>query len=49
MVNSFKKVIEMKRSMRFWKERKKIRLNGFGKLDSFLGNGIVKCTGRSLR
>lgn len=33
----------MKRSMRFWKEREKIRLNGFGKLDSFLGNGIVKC------
>lgn len=30
--------------MRFWKERKKIRLNGFGKRGGFLGNGIVKCT-----
>lgn len=35
----------MERSMRFWKERKKIRLNGFGKLDGFLGNGIVRCIG----
>ena len=33
----------MERSMRFWKERKKIRLSGFGKLDGFLGNGIVQC------
>lgn len=49
MVNSFKKVIGMKRSMRFWKERKKIRLNGFGKRGGYLGNGIVRCTGRSLR
>lgn len=35
--------------MRFWKERKKIRLNGFGKRGGFLGNGMVKCTGCSLR
>ena len=49
MVNSFKKVIEMKRAMLFWKERKKIRLNGFGKRGGFLGNGIVKFACRSLR
>lgn len=39
MVNSFKKVIEIEMSMRFWKERMKIRLNGFGKLGDFLGMG----------
>lgn len=39
MVNSFKKVIEMERPMRFWKERMKIRINGFGKLGDSLGMG----------
>ena len=39
MVNSFEKVIEMERSMRFWKERMKNRMNGFGKLGDSLGMG----------
>ena len=39
MVNSFKKVIEMERSMRFWKERMKIRMNEFGTLGDSLEMG----------
>ena len=29
----------MERPMRFWKERMKIRMNGFGKFGDFLGIG----------